>query len=169
LKDYSIAQIEVLERHGLNKKLEYQGVSKKAPSVEDCDFYEAREIEFYLKGASSLPKVDEFLEKKAKNKITTFSLKLMEAAYTWLESLGIDLTKTTSKVKESLQKNLKEVKNEISSLRNELNGLKLAKILTGDWFKDLKTDDKGNFLFERGDVKMLVKANRTKVYITQEN
>ena len=44
-----------------------------------------------------------------------------------------------------------------------------ADLLTGDWFKDLKTDDKGNFLFERGDVTMLVKANRTKVYITQEN
>lgn len=165
-KDYTMEQIEVLEKHGLDSKLNYKGVSRVTPKVAECDFYEAREIEFTLKGISSLPSVNEFMKKKVENKISTPSMKLMNEAYTWLESLKIDLTKNTAKVKEQLEKNLKTVKLQISSLRNELNALKLAKILTGDWFQDLKTDDKGNFFYDKGDTTMLVKANRSKVYIT---
>lgn len=165
-KDYTMEQIEVLEKHGLDSKLNYKGVSRVAPKVDECDYYEAREIEFVLKGVSSLPKIDDYLKKKAENKITTLSLKLMHEAYTWLESLKIDLTSAKARTKDQLEKALKEVKTSISTLRNELNALKLAKILTGDWFQDLKTDDKGNFYYDKGDITMLVKANRSKVYIT---
>ena len=167
-KKYNINQIEILEKHGLDKKLNYCGVDRQTPSVENCDFYEAREIEFVLKGASSYPKVEDVLKKRKENKITTFILGVMNEAQDWIETLKLDLDKPNVELRDKLNIELRYIKTDINSIRSELNILKLAKILTGDWFKELKTDDSGNFFYEKSGITMVVKANRKKVYITPE-
>lgn len=162
-------QIKVLEEHGLSEKGWYKGFQVSAPKAEDSDYYEARLMKFYLKGATALPSVNAYLKKKAEKKVTTISLMLMDEAWNELQSLKLP-SEATIEVKQKLESELKEVKKRLNSERTALNAVRISKALTNDWFPGLKTDDKGNYIFEHNSGETLVlRADRTNVYFTSDD
>lgn len=78
---------------------------------------------------------------------------------------GLSLNDMSVEVKDVLQEKLAEVKEELFKERVVLNSMKIAKVLTGDWFTGLEVDDKGNQTYKKGDKTLTVKADRVKVYI----
>lgn len=168
LAGYTTEQIQFLEEHGLSKELVYQGLGKIQKSAEECDSYQSRTMKFELSGCSSWPKIDELLSARDNNKKMKISLLIMNEQYdilsTELNSKNILLEKVNAALRDELLEKLKEVKKEINCIRNDLAVLKIAKLLTGDWFTDLNIDDKGNYYFEKGDYKMIAKAAYTTEY-----
>ena len=168
LKSYNVEQIKVLEAHGLDKNLDYQGVKRSVASVEDSDFYVVRSIEFAVSGFSSLPKTSEVLEKVAGGKKLTKSIEMMYESYKHLveeaTSKKIDINKPCAATRNFLQAKLKEVKTSLVKSRSNLAIIKMGRVLTGTWFDGFTTDDKGNMIFE-SDFKMTAKTEYTKQYV----
>jgi hypothetical protein len=159
-------QIKVLEEHGLSEKGWYKGFSVSAPKAEDSDYYDARLMKFYMKGATALPSVNAYLKKKVEKKVTTISLMFLDEAWTKLETLKLP-DEATVEVKQTLEKELNATKKSLNAERTALNAVRISKALTNDWFPGLKTDDKGNYIFEHKSGETLVlRADRTKVYFT---
>lgn len=159
-------QIKVLEEHGLSDKGWYKGFKMETPKAEDSDYYEARLMKFYLKGVTSLPSVNKYLEEKAKKKVTTAGLKLMDTA--WTRFSGLSVPSEALEMKKLLEKELKSVKKSLNSERSALNGVRISKALTNDWFPGLKTDDKGNYIYESAGETLVLRADRTNVYFTSD-
>jgi hypothetical protein len=168
LKEYTVAQIRVLEKHGLDKNLNYGGVEITKAKAEDSDSYESRTMEFYLAGFSSWPKVSDMLERINNGKKMTVSMQTMYKQYLMLENeataRGVDLSKESTKTRNFLFAERDEVKQELILIRINFAILKLAKLLSGDWFHELKTDDKGEYFYEKNDVKMIAKTSYTTEY-----
>jgi von Willebrand factor type A domain len=161
-------QIKVLEEHGLSEKGYYKGFNISTPKAEDSDYYDARLMKFYMKGATALPSINKYLEAKAKKKVTTISLMLLDEAWTELEKMKLP-SEATIEVKRILEKELKQIKKNLNEERTALNGVRISKALTNDWFPGLKTDEKGNYLFEhKSGETLILRADRTKVYFTAE-
>ena len=169
LTEYTLKQIEVLEQHGLDKYLRYNGVKKERPKAEESDFYETRTMEFYLSGCSSWPKMKDIEERIAKKKSLTFSMELMHAAdeeiKAAIKKAKLSLEKPTVQLRDFLQEIEGSVKEELIDYRAKLNGIKMAKILTADWFPGLVANDKGEYLYTKDDKTMVAKVDRTRVYI----
>jgi hypothetical protein len=165
---YTPDQLQVLEDHGIRNGV-YGGVDVSTKSAEDSDFYEARTMEFYLKGFTSLPKVQEVLDKASGGKKVNEAGRLMldynVDLATRARKAGVDLTRVAPETRAFLELELRLIKGDLLKERTVLNTLKLAKVLTGDWWVDLKTDDKGNYLYEAAPYTMVARADRTKVYI----
>lgn len=158
-------QIQVLEEHGLSEKGWYKGFPAPAPKAEESDFYEARLMKFYLKGVTSLPSVNKFLEAKGKKKVNTPSLMLMEGAWGETESL-IGQKKSPEVSLKTLSTEMTKTKKKLNAERMFVNGVKISKALTNDWFPGLKMDDKGNYVYQQGDDTLVLRADRTNVYFT---
>jgi len=174
--DYAISntqfneeQIEVLKEHGLNEFLTYAGVNRKVTEKNENDYYEARELEFQLKGCTSIPAIDKGLEtyQKAvdKNKEPNFMSKEIHNAMlniqVRLESLGFD--KDSIEEKQELENLLKAVKEKLISNRIELNTIKMAKVLTSSWWEELVVD-KDKYTFTTDNNTLVVKTSYEKVY-----
>lgn len=168
LKNYTLAQLKVLENHGLDKNLNYKGVSNVKPKAEASDSYETRTMEFYMAGCSSWPKVSEMLERVANKKKLTPAMTIMEAQMRVLEgelkAQGLDLDTPSVKLRDALNTIKSETKNRISIGRCFLNSLKMAKLLTGDWFDGLVSNDAGDYLYEKDGVTMVARVARTIEY-----
>lgn len=171
-------QIAVLLEHGVQKDGSYSGVEKSRPSADECDSYQARTMEFTLSGFGSWPKLADVLERKAKidaeaakgggkSKFTPAMAALyeaMEKVQTFLDMRGLLREGTESTiVMNELQALQKSIKAELKSIRSDLSTLKIAKLLSGEWFEDLSTDPKGGYFYEEGDTKMVAKA----AYVTE--
>lgn len=168
LADYNVEQIAFLEEHGLNRNLEYQGVGKTQKSKDECDSYQSRTMEFYLAGFSTWPKVDELLSRLNEGKKLTASLEVMRQQYEnlqyTLDSKKVLLEKVNAALRDALIEENETNKKELNRLRNELAIMKIAKLLTGDWFEELKVDDKGNYFYEKDGYKMIAKTSYTTEY-----
>lgn len=173
-KNFSPEAVEVLERHGIAKDLSYKGVDVVKPKAEDCDSYQSRTMEFVLSGFSSWSKISEVLERtekilkeekdgKVKTKLTPNQLLLKEA----LDTLHFELSGLKAGDADFCDK-VRELqaltKKQLLEIRNELNVLKIAKLLTGDWFPELQTDDKGAYFYEKDGTKMVAKTAYTTEY-----
>jgi hypothetical protein len=168
LADYSVDQIRLLESHGLDKNLNYKGVDIKKASAEESDSYQSRTMEFYFAGFSSWGKVADMIEKvNAAKKLTPNLQELCDqfAVFGKLAtSVGIDLNKECVATRDFLVENQKWVKNHLLTSRNHLSVLKIAKLLSGDWFPELQVDEKGNYFYEKDGYKMIAKAAYTTEY-----
>lgn len=161
-------QIKVLEEHGLNDKGWYKGFGGEVAKATESDYYEARLMQFYLKGMSALPSVNKYLTDKAKGKITTISLRMMDSAWKKFEKLNVP-SDASVETKELLKNELVEVKKQLNSKRADMNSIRISKALTNDWFPGLKTDDKGNYIYEhKSGETLILRADRTKVYFTAD-
>lgn len=161
---YTADQIEVLNEHGINEYGAYVGVNRKVTDKDGADYYEARELEFYIKGCSSIPTIEKALESYknavSKNKIPTFIAASVHT--TWI-GLDYKLNMEVEDKKEYLKSKLAEVRNELMILRNRLSALKIAKVLTGSWWEGLETTKDG-WSYKRDDIELIIKANHKKVY-----
>lgn len=171
-------QIRVLTEHGMREDGSYGGVAKTVAKVEDADSYEARFIEFDLKGAATLPSISEMLEMKAgvsstnKAKVTNLPGKYMieawDAVHADLTAHGFSIDKPTVALRDYLKAGLKAIKTRLGAERNALNVLKLAKTLTGDGFKGLEPNAKGQLEYTAPTSvteTMLIKITRKPVAI----
>ena len=167
-KSYTMDQIRLLESFGIDKTGGYHGVERKTAAKTDADYYEARTMEFQVKGMASLPTFDKFEEAASKNKTLTGGNLVMQNALKEVEKLAADakleLDVPNVQLRDLLEKKLKDVKKELNHKRGIQAAVKLAKVLTGDWFPGVKDDGKGNFVFDGGDKTLVIKVDREKVY-----
>jgi hypothetical protein len=127
--------------------MSYGGVSNQ--EILSGDSYETRELEYYLKGVSSLPSINDVNKKLASSKPLTKSEKFIYDKIKEYEG----------KSKSVITRNLKSVKTELLEDRATLSAQKMAIILTGDWIENLDLDDKsGNYFFKKGEETLIVKS-----------
>ena len=159
---YTDEQILVLEEHGLSKDGAYRPQTEKSTQASPTQIVEVKSLSFTFKGVSNLPSINEVKKRIAAKGKTTLVLQIMIEAYEELvknvKSAGQDLDKLSIELKDVLEKELKTIKSRLRTNRYWLGGMKIAKVLTGDWFDGLThADEKGNYVYEQDDKVLLVK------------
>ena len=156
---YTPEQIQVLTEHGLNDRAEYVGVSNV--TEKSGDSYVTRELEFQLKGYSSLPTKDKYYDKRAAGgKLNGPETMMLQAENDFKDLVG-DLEYASNEYLEKLNASINKVKTQLASIRMGLASKKIALVLTGEWFTGLEVDKKGNYLYSDGTDTLVIKANRT--------
>lgn len=156
---YTPEQIQVLTEHGLNDRAEYVGVSNV--TEKSGDSYVTRELEFQLKGYSSLPTKDKYYDKRAAGgKLNGPETMMLQAENDFKDLVG-DLEYASNEYLEKLNASINKVKTQLASIRMGLASKKIALVLTGEWFAGLEVDKKGNYLYSDGTDTLVIKANRT--------
>jgi len=167
---YTDEQTIVLQEHGVDKSGAYRGVKKTVTSSENSDSYEIKSLSFTFSGVSSLPSINEVNKQKASKKEATLRFQIMLDAEQDVQKLvtkaGYDINKLTTELKTFLEQELKKTRGRLRVNRYWLGGLKLAKMLTGDWFEELvEADDKGNYLYKEDNKILLVKPEVITEYL----
>lgn len=158
LKDYTVEQIDFLKEHGLDGKLNYGGVSRTVDSGEK-DFYEAKVLEYQIKGWATIPSVNDAIKKGDTSKKDP--KKKVNAVISYMYAYNNALPKDDINY---LNTKLESIKKELYMLRSRLFINKLAKVLTGSWYTGLEVDKKGNYLYAEGDDTLIMKVQKEKVY-----
>jgi len=168
---YNAEQVEVLKEHGLNEFLTYAGVNRKVTEKNEDDYYEARELEFMLKGCSSIPAIEKGIDTynaaiskgKEPNFMSKCIVRSIDAINDGIQSLGIN--KGTKEEREFLDKCLKTTKAKLNANRNTLSAIKMAKVLTSSWWEGLTIDgDKYTYTSSNGDSTLVIKTGYDKVF-----
>ncbi|MCM1220812.1 MAG: hypothetical protein NC548_40625, partial [Lachnospiraceae bacterium] len=158
---YTPQQIEVLQEHGLNDRAEYVGVANaKDPSG---DSYIARELEFQLKGYSTLPTIEKFKQKINDGSKLNGPEQMMKDAMDSANAILHSLKYGSNQYLENLKLTLATVKANLANSRVAICSQKIALVLTGEWFGNLEVDKKGNYLYSEGGHTLVIKANRTSI------
>lgn len=155
---YTPEQIEVLKEHGLNDRAEYVGVNNEVEKSGDS--YVTRELEFMLKGYSSLPTKTKYNEKIASGGKLNGPETMMAQARKDFDELAVGLDYAGNAYLEKLNASISKIKTQLASTRMELASKKIALVLTGEWFTGLEIDKKGNYLYSNGTDTLVIKANR---------
>ena len=156
---YTPEQIEVLKEHGLNDKAEYVGVNNVAEKSGDS--YITRELEFQLKGYSSLPTKEKFYDKVKSGAKLNGPETMMKQALDDFNELSNECQYGSNDHIAKINASLNKVKTQLASIRMQLASKKIALVLTGEWFTGLEVDKKGNYLYSNGEDTLVIKANRT--------
>lgn len=164
-KKFTPEQIDVLRDHGIDYKLNYIGINNE--TLESQDFYETRSLEFQIKGASNLPKIDDVISKMNNggrlNAISTYIGEYITTLRDEFRAKGIDMQ--SAEAGDIIKEKLSQLKRQIVEKRVMLNSLKIAKVVTGDWFEGTTVDSKGNFTYTDDGVTLVIKPGREKVEI----
>lgn len=177
-QDYTAAQIKVLENHGIDASGAYRGVDNAMAQKQDCDSYEAKSMEFVFKGISKLPSVSELEQRLVSGAKLTAGLQVLKQGYDKMlsaiaskqkcrvQDIEIPLAKKQLNValKRLLDAELCSIKNELMLKRTKLNAIKMAKVLTGDWFEGLSNDEKGHYVYEKDGAALLLKTEMVTEY-----
>jgi hypothetical protein len=159
-------QMEILEKHGLEKSGAYSGVGKETQAAADCDFYEARSFEFSFKGMKAIPKVEDVINRDKTKKITPV-VKLMDEVHAIVLKeaidMKVDLDKAVVTTRDYLNKQLHDIKSVLFKLRGALCAVKMAKIITGDSFEGFRVDG-DTFTYEKDGKVLLMEMSKEKVY-----
>lgn len=164
-REFTAEQIEVLRDHGIDHYLNYVGI--KNETVEATDFYETRFLELQIKGATNLPSVGEVIQRKNKgaklNAIQAYMADYIDKILSAVWANGWDIH--SADAGDFIREKLYDVKKEILARRVELASLKIAKIVTGDWFQGAQPDGKGNYTFTENDTTLVIKPGRERIDI----
>lgn len=147
-KKYTDDQIKFLKDNGLDTELRYCGVSNE--EVDPTDYYETRELDYYLKGCSALPSANKVMEKLVSKKSLTKTENI----------LNDKLKKYEGKSKNALVASLRSTKITLLETRASMSANKIALVLTGEWFGKLEQDKDGNYLYTKGDDTLIIKSNK---------
>jgi hypothetical protein len=168
-KNYSIDQIRILQEHGVDKKGWYSGVSKKSKPTEECDTYTSRILEFKIKGIQKVPDVRAVYKKINQQEEMTPGQEIVADEIQNLQVdanlANVELFKPVVATRNFLNDYLKQAKQKLNGLRSKLNAMKIGLVLTGSWFDDIKTNDKGEQFYEQHDLVMLVKTGHVIKYV----
>jgi hypothetical protein len=175
---YTPEQLEVLKDHGLTSKLCYEGVgTEKAVKVDD-DYYEARELTFNIKGYATLPPIDKLLKKiKENGKLNGPEIIMKSYIMETQQDINMNMDSESKPVSlldiisfpnalEYFEKETRRIKRDILEKRIEMCSMKIAKVLTGDWFSDLIPDGKGNYNYIKEGNTLVVKTEKVKVFFS---
>jgi hypothetical protein len=124
--DLTEDQIQLLKEYGISDKGVYCGIDNKTESAKECDYYFSKSIKFWVKGFSSLPTVskvgiDKHLILKQNEKFMAEEIDFLRE-HSWSD----------------IEKQAFEIKARLSEVRATLCAVKIAKVLTGSWFDNLK-------------------------------
>ena len=165
---YTPEQVELLKEHGLNESLEYVGVDNKKTEKNENDFYEARELTFDIKGYASLPSVPDVIKKiKESEKLNgpgTMMAEYINNIQSYLPVSLLDDIVSFDGDLEFFKREVKRIKREILTNRIEMASMKIAKVLTGDWFKELLPDGKGGYNYTSQNRMLVAKTEKVKVF-----
>lgn len=138
-KTLTVDQINVLKDHGVSPSMVYSGINTQVPKVGESDFYEIKKISTAVKGFSSIPAVRDSIVKRK-----TPSEKAVAAVYdSTMERWDAFLKNPSVKTIESIDKEIKEVRSHISSLRNLMSAVKISVVLNNSWFNGVVLNEKG--------------------------
>jgi hypothetical protein len=167
-KCFTVEQIDILKEHGLKGSLEYVGVALKKEEKNETDFYEARVLDFDIKGYSSIPPIEKVLAKIKDNGKLNGPETIAKDFITSIENThNISLKdKVDPKLESVFEDMLSVVKRDLMNLRLDLASMKIAKVLTGDWFDNLTPDGKGKYTYIKEDKTLVVKTEKVKVYFS---
>ncbi|QIG71352.1 Von Willebrand factor type A domain-containing protein [Rhizobium phage RHph_TM40] len=168
-KGLTADQITVLENHGISKDGVYGGIDNVKPKAADSDSYEVRTLEFYLKGFSSLPSIADFNKmlngEKRVNAPGQMMIDYLKDLEFRLKAENLSLNQPNAAVRDFLNEELEELKAGLATARNHLNAVKMAKVLTHDFFHGLVADDKGNYSYGDENHTMILRNDRTVEYV----
>ncbi|MNX75219.1 hypothetical protein D3C86_1066830 [compost metagenome] len=160
-------QMEILKAHGLDKNFTYGGLDNE--KQETTDSYQSRVLEFTLKGYSTIPSVKDVQEKFANGKKLNAPGQVMNDYIIDLskrmKAAGLNLGDDTIANKSFLESELEAIKSALFKERVKINSMKIAKVLTGDWFTGLHVDEKGIQTYTKNDKVLVVKADRVTIEI----
>jgi hypothetical protein len=138
--NYTLEQIEVLKDHGISKANVYGAISPKTAVAADCDYYEIKLIETYVKGFTTLPPVEKSLTKPKK----TPAEQAIFDAYTRVVEQHKFSADTLSKAQVlELEKMQKNIKMDLLEIRNQMSAIKISSVLNNVWFTGVIIDEKG--------------------------
>lgn len=159
----TLEQIDVLKNHGLTEDGAYQGVSRE--TVQSEDFYESRSLKFDVEGWSSIPKIQDSIDKRASGKKLTDKDILVLKYYDLYDKMGYSIA-IKSNV-EILENKLSDIKKQDRNIEDELALLRIAKICTNSWWSNLIVESKRGedyFTFVEDENKLVIKAKKVKVF-----
>lgn len=125
------------EIYGVNPKLEYVG--KIEENKDNTELYRCKNIDFSIKGSTSIPSIKSSLEKSYAGK----KLNLMDSV---IVSTYADTKDNTEIMRYNSRKFIKK---RIASIKEELFYAKIMKIKTGSWWDDLITIEENKEIFKR--------------------
>lgn len=163
-KNYNNDQIKVLMEHGLDKNFTYSGVKSTKAPIDECDSYETRTMEFYISGCTTLPKIEDVIKAVEAGKTLKYSQQIIEDQRQQIIKQVGGVDKATVKLRTQLNMLFDHCKRELIARRAYLNSLKMAKVITGDWFTELVPNDKGEYEYIEDGITMKAKVAREKVY-----
>jgi hypothetical protein len=176
-KQYTPEQFDVLKEHGLDSSLRYVGIDNEKAQKKEDDFYETRELTFTLKGYSSLPSVPDVIKKvKEGGKLNGPATLMKDYLMDLQQRINQGLTTEEKPISilddlivfpnelEFFREEIKTIAKELLNLRIDMCSMKIAKVLTGDWFEDLISDGKGNYQYVNEGNTLIVKTDKVKVY-----
>ncbi|BCG50174.1 hypothetical protein [Ralstonia phage RP13] len=159
-KPLTADQIQVLKDHGISHHGAYQGVNNVAPTVDNCDQYETREVYTYVKGFSSIPSRSAVEKKLAAGKTMTSAEQALFDALKQYTALIVD--KKPMEAIKALKEELKTITNELLDLRNHMAAIKISTVLNNAWFNEIVLDEKDSAQLGRD---VILKAKRVAEYI----
>ena len=139
-------------------------MAKEAVEKKEDDYYIARSLAFQLKGCSSIPSVDDVLKKVAAGKADKLNY-LGKVMYNFIETLSkdMDLEVKSLRNRDKLSALLVDVKKNLSEDRYWLNTVRLAKILTNDFFEGAEFDGE-NYIYTEGPLTLVIKSRKEKIF-----
>lgn len=160
-------QIELLQEYGISKECVYGGIGGEKKLTGDS--YIVRIIKFYFAGISDLPPMEDMFERINTGKKLTTSMEILHENHNIFCNLAddkkIDLKMKNKEVKMWLQDELKHVKGRLNILRDKIAIIKMALVLTGNWFENLSVDNKNNYYYEKNEMKMICKTDYKEIKI----
>ncbi|SHI99168.1 hypothetical protein SAMN02745163_01186 [Clostridium cavendishii DSM 21758] len=148
---YTINQKELLESYGLDYKGIYNGIDNNI-SQEINSSYSYKIFDFYIKGFSTLPKVESVINKIKMLKKLNKAEVIMADYINWLENNNIIASY------DDLKKLFNEQKDIILTNIRLLTEIKLIKVLTGDFWNGLELSTNGNYIYKKNEKTLVIKV-----------
>lgn len=155
-KTFIEKQQAFLESKGINTKT--GAFEPKTETIESTDFYMAKEFEIKVKGLSSLPKVENVLEKLKSGKKLTTSEKLVTAGVNIVESRG---TMMDSEFSAWLDSTLADYQKLLKDVRRSIQEVKFAILLAKKWFVEFSSREENKLTLD--DYEFTISLREVKV------
>lgn len=161
---YTDEQLEVLAEHGVGKDGCYGGVKIVTAEKNEEDFYIARQMQFSIKGSSSLPSVNSVLKKvDQEKKLNINDTFIMNTIQKYEAQIDQEDDKATISF---LYKIKKELEKDIMDIKFDLCIGKMSAILTGGWIKKVEALDNDKYSYtNQNDKTLIVTAKKVKKYL----
>lgn len=147
------AQIQVLSDHGIRSDGSYQGIAPTVESAANSDSYVTKSFIFQIKGASTLPTAKEYEQMKLGEKKVNLPGDWMVNFYHSSYPVNLNPSEHSAYYNQLFD----STKKKLTVLRQYLAEVKMACLLTGDFFVGVTVSGKDNeYTYDMGDGNTLV-------------
>jgi hypothetical protein len=155
---YTPEQLTFLRSLGVDHLGRY---SPPTIDTESTDWYMAKTFAIKLKGASSLPKVDDVIARVSAGKALNQAQSAISEAYQWYwqHVAALDVLDEIA----SIDTALLETKRGLGQIRNGIQKAKASVILGNRWFPEFKSRDKADSIYKYADTEVAFELDTEKV------